>query len=105
MHLYENLLEDCGIADTRSAALAEALQQLHFAISMLDKTNRSIFAYLNPQAVSAAIEFAVIEELDVDLWGDSPTEPMYEIVFEPEFDVNKKDGDNSDTVVNMEDYR
>lgn len=111
MRLYQNLLTECGIADTRTQTIAEALQQLHYAVSMLDQTNRTILARINPYAVAAAVDYAAHEELETDLWGHAdPDECLngestgYEIVFVPEFEIDKTDTNNSEKVVNIKDY-
>jgi hypothetical protein len=69
MFLFEEKLNQAGIADTRTPYLSKALEMLHYGIAMCDPVNRRVFAEMHPYAVRAAVEFAKIEELDQDLWG------------------------------------
>ena len=70
MFLFKETLEHAGMADTRTQKLAEALNLLHSAISQCDLGNRKIFADNFPYAVRSAVEYAKIEELNQDLWGN-----------------------------------
>jgi hypothetical protein len=70
MFLFKAKLEKAGIPDTRTDYLSAALEDLHSAIAMCDTVNRSWFAAMYPDAVRAAIDFAKVEGLNQDLWGE-----------------------------------
>lgn len=74
MFLFEQKLNQAGIADTRTQHIAQALSNLHSAISQCDIPTRRLFAEMHPYAVRAAVEYAKVEDLNTDLWGiiDNP---------------------------------
>jgi len=115
MHLYKKMLEVSNIPETRSLPLAESLKSLHSAICALDQENRLRFGFINPEAVEAAISYALTEDLNAELWGSdekvsvmmdnqSISDSFY-IEFTPDcFDEEGK-SEKEGAVINMEDYR
>ena len=99
MHAYKTMLENCGITDTRSAQIAEALSLLHASIENLDDSDRVLFASISPEAISAAEDYASLEDLNDDLLGF--VDPCI-IVFTPDLAVEPQPESN---VVDLEDYR
>ena len=110
MFLFEQKLNQAGIADTRTQHIAKALSDLHSAISQCDIPTRKLFADLHPYAVRAAIEYAKVEDLNPDLWGlrpmpDDTLAAAEFIAYYSEYETECQLRPLTDNVVNMGDYR
>jgi hypothetical protein len=103
MFLFEQKLNQAGIAGTRTQYLAQALDNLHAAISHCDIPNRRLFAEMHPYAVRAAVEYAKVEDLNQDLWGVTHNHEWLAdyIEYEMEFDSRPL----KDNVVNLGDFK
>ena len=69
MFLFEQKLNQAGIADTRTQYLAQALDNLHTAISHCDIPSRILFAECTLTLSAQPVEYAKVEDLNQDLWG------------------------------------
>lgn len=103
MFLFEQKLNHAGIADTRTQYLAQALDNLHAAISHCDIPNRRLFAEMYPYAVRAAVEYAKVEDLNQDLWGMTGNPDWVSDYSEYETECQLRP--LQDNVVNLGDFR
>lgn len=102
MFLFEQKLQQAGIADTRTEHIAKALSDLHSAISSCDISTRRVFADMHPYAIRAAVEYAKIEDLNTDLWGVTHYEWVADYM---EYETECRIRPLTDNVVDMGDFR
>ena len=103
MFLFEQKLNQAGIADTRTQFIAQALDNLHAAISQCDIPNRRLFAEMHPYAVCAAVEYAKVEDLNQDLWGGGDCADWVSDYYEYEAECQLRP--LQDNVIKLGDYR
>ena len=103
MFLFEQKLNQAGIADTRTQFIAQALDNLHAAISQCDIPNRRLFAEMPPYAVRAAVEYAKVEDLNTDLWGVTHNHEW--LADYMEYETECRISPLTDNVVDMGDFR
>lgn len=103
MFLFEQKLNQAGIADTRTQFIAQALDNLHAAISQCDIPNRRLFAEMHPYAVRAAVEYAKVEDLNTDLWGAIGNPEWIADYYEYETECQLRP--LQDNVIKLGDYR
>lgn len=103
MFLFEQKLQQAGIADTRTEHIAKALSDLHSAISSCDISTRRVFADMHPYAVRAAVEYAKVEDLNTYLWGVSDIPEWLDQHLE--YETECRIGPLTNNVVDMGDFR
>jgi len=84
MNNYEYFLQQAGIASTRIPSLYEAMNDLHKAVSYMDKGNRERLEIAAPWVMEAVNHYASTDpiltsfHLKLQRWGDTDVEPFAE---------------------------
>ncbi len=80
--LYKNQLLQNGLVDTRAAAIAEAILELHKAFAACDLTNRGIVRSLfaNLTVDQMITDFARTEDLNKEIF-DQDAEPLEDRIY------------------------
>ena len=82
VELYKNQLLQNGLVDTRAAAIAEAILELHKAFAACDLTNRGIVRSLfaNLTVDQMITDFAKTEDLNKEIF-DQDAEPLEDRIY------------------------
>mgnify|MGYP003127367135 FL=1 len=82
VELYKNQLLQNGLVDTRAAAIAEAILELHKAFAACDLTNRGIVRSLfaNLTVDQMITDFARTEDLNKEIF-DQDAEPLEDRIY------------------------